>query len=748
MAVRSTSSRTPTNAAWSTGGVAYFALLTCNDAGGLWLYCDGSGNNIHLALFDTTGATIVDVVVADPTHAWSAGATPRVVVDNVTDKVTLTGWPLGNGDTAFTGSTSNDSFATAPLGVGVYGGGGFTWSGSMSDIDDDATGVTLAADAGSFTLTGSAAGLKVAHRLVAGAGSFSMTGTAAALTLQTSLTLLGVFSASMIPALWWDRTLSPPAWFATEAAAAPPSPGAYTLAADAGSFALAGTAAGLRASRLLGAAAGSYALTGANAALVKVRSLGAGAGSYTLTGTDAGFRRALRLVAGSGAFTLTGSNAALTASGLLTLGAHGIDYQPNPYSTRDSALTLDTQASGSIVILSSGGITSDVNNAYTDNKSNTLVKIGSTTNYTDWGSTYAVALGRVKPPMTGGTSHTFGQVVAVGGEATFFAIEVIGGGRVVGYSWVNTSNTGAGSTVTTGTVTVYEPVVWLSFWWGASTVVPPYTTPFTASAAGDGFTDLDSYLVNLEYGEVQAASAALVDNTPTVASPVTRSVTWSHSPNQGAQVILIAIAAPARLTADGGSFAMTGSSATLRRTIIMPAAAGSFTLTGSAATLRRATTLGAGAGTYALTGTAAGLRVTRKLTAEAGSFTATGTAATMRYVRALAAAMPPLLRFGTSSWNFPGWRGLVYAADAPAKHLSRHGLGAYALAMTTIVAAACVVAGSSGNVVRNPVRLGSRSLAEKALNTPSTPSATSSPWRISKLSRMSRWGLTASLRRI
>ena len=47
------------------------------------------------------------------------------------------------------------------------------------------------------------AGLKVAHRLVAGAGSFSMTGTAAALTLQTSLTLLGVFSASMIPALWW-----------------------------------------------------------------------------------------------------------------------------------------------------------------------------------------------------------------------------------------------------------------------------------------------------------------------------------------------------------------------------------------------------------------------------------------------------------------------------------------------------------------------------------------------------------------
>ena len=24
-------------------------------------------------------------------------------------------------------------------------------------------------------------------------------------------------------------------------------------------------------------------------------------------------------------------------------------------------------------------------------------------------------------------------------------------------------------------------------------------------------------------------------------------------------------------------------------------------------------------------------------------------------------AVPPLVRFGTSSWNYPGWRGLVYA---------------------------------------------------------------------------------------
>lgn len=47
-------------------------------------------------------------------------------------------------------------------------------------------------------------------------------------------------------------------------------------------------------------------------------------------------------------------------------------------------------------------------------------------------------------------------------------------------------------------------------------------------------------------------------------------------------------------------------------------------------------------------------------------------------LRALADKLPAALRLGTSSWNFPGWRGLVYAANAPKAHLSRAGLAAYA----------------------------------------------------------------------
>jgi uncharacterized protein YecE (DUF72 family) len=46
--------------------------------------------------------------------------------------------------------------------------------------------------------------------------------------------------------------------------------------------------------------------------------------------------------------------------------------------------------------------------------------------------------------------------------------------------------------------------------------------------------------------------------------------------------------------------------------------------------------------------------------------------------RALAAALPHELRFGTSSWSFPGWAGIVYGRTASAQALARDGLREYA----------------------------------------------------------------------
>ncbi len=47
-------------------------------------------------------------------------------------------------------------------------------------------------------------------------------------------------------------------------------------------------------------------------------------------------------------------------------------------------------------------------------------------------------------------------------------------------------------------------------------------------------------------------------------------------------------------------------------------------------------------------------------------------------VAALAARLSPLVRFGTSSWTYPGWRGLIYHRDYPATGAVAKQLGEYA----------------------------------------------------------------------
>ncbi len=47
-------------------------------------------------------------------------------------------------------------------------------------------------------------------------------------------------------------------------------------------------------------------------------------------------------------------------------------------------------------------------------------------------------------------------------------------------------------------------------------------------------------------------------------------------------------------------------------------------------------------------------------------------------LRPVAAALPPGVRFGTSSWSFPGWKGLVYSEKHTSTQLARDGLREYA----------------------------------------------------------------------
>ncbi|WP_198028752.1 LamG domain-containing protein [Mesorhizobium sp. WSM3626] len=177
--------------------------------------------------------------------------------------------------------------------------------------------LTLAADAGSYTLTGTAATLRRALKTAAAAGSFTLTGSSA--TLRRALLLAGTSGSYTLTG---------------SAAGLVPSSADKVLAADAGSFTLTGTAATLRRALLVSTAAGSYTMTGTAAGLVYGKKVAAAAGSFALTGTAAGLLRGYKVAAVAGSYAMSGTAATLTKAAVsdpnfatrkLLLGFEGVD---------------------------------------------------------------------------------------------------------------------------------------------------------------------------------------------------------------------------------------------------------------------------------------------------------------------------------------------------------------------------------------------------------------------------------------
>jgi hypothetical protein len=142
---------------------------------------------------------------------------------------------------------------------------------------------TLAADAGSYTVTGTDVSLEYDRVVAAEIGSYTHTGVSASLEHG------------------------------------------FAATADAGSYAVTGTSASLELGREVAADAGSYAVTGTDVTLNKGRTLDADAGSYAVTGTDASLEYGRLVTADTGSYAVTGTDATLTlpadAAGESTSGA-------------------------------------------------------------------------------------------------------------------------------------------------------------------------------------------------------------------------------------------------------------------------------------------------------------------------------------------------------------------------------------------------------------------------------------------
>lgn len=183
-------------------------------------------------------------------HSWSSG-TERADLggQSFADKLNV-----GTGTTpAFNATIFSEFWSSGHLALRIAG----------------STVYTLAAAAGAYALTGSAAGLRSVRKLVAVPGSYALTGSAATLKRR------------------------------------------YTLSAAAGSYSLTGTAVTLRSIRRLSAGEGSYELVGSNVVLRSVKRLTAEAGSYELVGSDVTFKRNYALSADAGQYDLVGSNITL-----------------------------------------------------------------------------------------------------------------------------------------------------------------------------------------------------------------------------------------------------------------------------------------------------------------------------------------------------------------------------------------------------------------------------------------------------
>ncbi len=441
---------------------------------------------------------------------------------------------------------------------------------------------------------------------------------------------------------------------------------AYSLTASGASYAVTGTAAILKRSRKLAMASAAYSVVGTAATLRRGYKVVGSTAAYLLTGTAATLRKNKRLAAATASYGVTGTAATLKA-------ARKLAASTSSYAVTGSSATLSRTRKllmSSATYLVTGSDATFVrpdggpppmwrlNITHFDNNCRVAeISMAATPGGSDQTSTAYTIFSTEYDNTTYAAQNAFDN-----NTSTEWATAILSPGAI---SYIG-QDFGAPTTVR-------EVKILCN-----SITASPTKIEIQYSYDGSAWTTINTY--NFTPSDWSTTPEATLPVSPI-------SSTYTHTASGGSYAVTGAAATLRRalkVAGQTGSYAVTGTAATLRATRKMAAGTNSYAVTGTDATLVKRTDrfLAAGSGAYDVTGQAATLRCARKLGVSGGTYGHTGQAAGMRATRLLAANGGSYAVVGTDAaltFKTPNMRmsldSGVYLVDGTPATLKRHTLG-------------------------------------------------------------------------
>ena len=175
-----------------------------------------------------------------------------------------------------------------------------------------------------------------------------------------------------------------------------------------------------------------------------------------------------------------------------------------------------------------------------------------------------------------------------------------------------------------------------------------------AGASPAFFPEYDAYIPMLRANVNYAGAAPTIGGTAVQVHP---KIFYPRRKNFWPAVATVARS----IDAEGGTYTITGTAASLEAGLKIGADSGSYAITGTDAGLTVGNAIEALGGEYLITGTAAGLELARQIAADSGAYTITGTAAGLEADRIFSVDSGSYLITGTAAGLF---RGYAVAAEA------------------------------------------------------------------------------------